>query len=160
MGTVIRAILGPNHPDCDDALQVALIGLVQALPAFRAEAEPAGYAATIAVRAAIAARKRARKRETWHAQADDEAYEAVSSADAVEAGLRSELLRDLLIALPAEQGETLAMRVVLGWSLEEIAAHTRAPFNTVRSRLRLAKEAMKRRIEADPALREALGVVS
>ena len=52
------------------------------------------------------------------------------------------------------------MRVVLGWSLEEIAAHTQVPVNTVRSRLRLAKEAMRRRIEADAALVEALEIKS
>jgi RNA polymerase sigma-70 factor (ECF subfamily) len=52
------------------------------------------------------------------------------------------------------------MRVVLGWSLEEIAAHTRVPVNTVRSRLRLAKEAMRRRIEADSDLVEALEIKS
>ena len=64
-------------------------------------------------------------------------------------------MRELLAAIPTEQGETLAMRVVLGWSLEEIAAHTRVPVNTVRSRLRLAKEAMRRRIEADADGRSA-----
>jgi RNA polymerase sigma-70 factor (ECF subfamily) len=30
------------------------------------------------------------------------------------------------------------------------------PLNTVRSRVRLAKEALRRRIDADPALREIL----
>ena len=56
--------------------------------------------------------------------------------------------------------EALAMRVVLGWSLEEIAAQSGAPLNTVRSRLRLAKEGMRRRIEEKPDLVEALEVRS
>ena len=50
------------------------------------------------------------------------------------------------------------MRVMLGWSREEIAEYTKAPVNTVRSRMRLAKEALKRRIEADPARLAALEV--
>ena len=52
------------------------------------------------------------------------------------------------------------MRVVLGWSLEEIAAHSGAPLNTVRSRLRLAKEGLRRRIENLPGMLEALEVQS
>ena len=45
-------------------------------------------------------------------------------------------------------------------SVEEIAQHAGAPQNTVRSRLRLAKEALKRRIESEPGLLEALEVTS
>jgi RNA polymerase sigma-70 factor (ECF subfamily) len=158
---VVRAIMGAAHPDRDDAVQLALIGFVQALPAFRGECDPAGYAATIAVRTAVAARKRARVRESRQEPIPVEGGEArdpVLPSHLVEAQRRQEMLRELLSALPTEQGETLAMRVVLGWSLEEIAAHTRAPVNTVRSRLRLAKEAMRRRIEGDATLREALEV--
>src|SRR5580704_2208495 len=35
LGRVVRAVLGGGHPDLDDAIQQSLIGLVQALPAFR-----------------------------------------------------------------------------------------------------------------------------
>ncbi len=42
------------------------------------------------------------------------------------------------------------LRVVYGHSIEEISTLTRTPFNTVRSRLRLAKEALRQRIEAEP----------
>ena len=50
------------------------------------------------------------------------------------------------------------MRIVLGCSLEEVAAQSGVPLNTVRSRIRLAKERLKGRIEADPALLDALDV--
>jgi len=160
LGGVVRAIMGADHPDRDDALQLALIGIVQALPAFRGECDPAGYAATIAVRTAVAARKRARVRDARQEEMPPEAPDPVSPGQLGEAHRRQELLRELLAALPAEQAEALAMRVVLGWSLEEIATQTRAPVNTVRSRLRLAKQAMRRRIEADTGLLEALEVES
>jgi RNA polymerase sigma-70 factor (ECF subfamily) len=154
---VVRAILGAGHPDCDDALQLSLIALVKALPAFRGECDPAGYATTIAVRTAVATRKRARTHQARHeSETASPVLDETTPAEHVAVRRRKNLLRDLLAAIPAEQGETLAMRVVLGWSLEEIAMYTRAPVNTVRSRLRLAKEAMKRRIEGDPALREEL----
>jgi RNA polymerase sigma-70 factor (ECF subfamily) len=65
-----------------------------------------------------------------------------------------------LADLPSEQAEALAMRVVLGWSLKEIAVYGSVPLNTVRSRLRLAKEALRRRIELAPHLASALEVPS
>ena len=39
---VVRAVLGGNHPDLDDAIQQTLIGFVQALPAFRGDCDPLG----------------------------------------------------------------------------------------------------------------------
>jgi RNA polymerase sigma-70 factor (ECF subfamily) len=158
LGSVVRAIMGATHPDRDDALQLALIAFVQALPAFRGECDPAGYASTIAVRTALATRKRARARGAREESVAVEPDDPVSPGDLADARRRKDILRQLLSALPPEQGEALAMRVVLGWSLEEIATHMRAPVNTVRSRLRLAREAMKRRIEADASLLEALEV--
>ena len=73
-----------------------------------------------------------------------------SPTDDAEAGVRRALLRQLLGEIPVEQAEALAMRVVLGWSLDEIASQAGVPLNTVRSRLRLAKEALRRKIEAAP----------
>ena len=160
---VVRAILGPAHPDVDDAVQLSLIGLVQALPAFRGECDPAGYATTIAVRTAIGMRKKVklqRSRVDTEAEADGLVALGPTPGERADAEKRKRLLRDLLSELPEEQAETLAMRVVLGWSREEIAEYTGAPVNTVRSRMRLVKEALKRRIEADPALVAALEVGS
>jgi RNA polymerase sigma-70 factor (ECF subfamily) len=158
---IVRAVLGANHPDVDDASQQALIGFVQALPAFRGDCDPLGYARIICVRAAIATRKRARSRQSQRddaADADALPIGGPSPRDHAASQRRKERLRDLLAELPTEQAEALAMRVVLGCSLEEVAAESGAPLNTIRSRLRLAKERLKSRIESDPSLCEALGV--
>jgi len=64
---------------------------------------------------------------------------------------RQASLHALLDTLPEVQGETLALRVVLGLSLLETAEATGVPVNTVRSRVRLAREALRARIEAEPA---------
>ena len=158
---VVRAVLGGSHPDADDVAQQALIGFIQALPAFRGDCDPARYATTIAVRTAIGARRRTKvERSRRDADADAEAVPASSPGpgEAMAAQRRKEILRELLAELPAEQAEALAMRVVLGWSLEEIATQSSAPLNTVRSRLRLAKESLRRTIESQPGLCEALEV--
>lgn len=158
---VVRAVLGSSHPDVDDVAQQALIGFIQALPAFRGDCDPARYATTIAVRTAIGARRRVRlehSRRDPVADADSVASPAVEPGEEIASQRRKEVLRELLAELPPEQAEALAMRVVLGWSLEEIAGQSGAPLNTVRSRLRLAKESLRKTIESQPGLIELLGV--
>ena len=163
LGRVVRAVLGGGHPDLDDAVQQSLIGLVQALPAFRGDCEPLGYATIIAVRTAVATRKRSRtdqSRREDGIETDLMEGHQPSPGEEAAAAHRKALLRNLLDDLPNEQAEALAMRVVLGWSIKEIATHSGAPLNTVRSRLRLAKEALRRKIEADFNLLDALEVAT
>ena len=79
-------------------------------------------------------------------------------SEAASAQRRKTMLRELLEEIPDEQAESMALRFMLGWSLEEVARATSAPVNTVRSRLRIAKQALRKRIEADPALVEELAL--
>ena len=158
-----RALMGASHPDVDDVVQQSLIGLVQALPAFRGDCSPSHYGTRIVARIAVAARHRAKLR----GDRNDESVEltalpgaSASLPDHIAAERRRVLVRGLLEQLPQEQAETLAMRVALGFTLGEVAAATGVPLNTVRSRIRLAKESLRRRIEADPQLLMMLEVES
>lgn len=151
----VRAVMGARHPEVEDAAQLALIGFIQALPSFRGECDPAQFAARIAVRTAGAIRRRARARFGAVDQAADvDSLEA--PPEEIEAARRKEFIRALLDGLPEEQAEVLVLRIMLGWALKDIATTSGAPLNTVRSRLRLAKEALRRRIADDPVLTEAL----
>ena len=161
LSRVVSGVLGSRHPELDDVIQQSLIAVLQALSAFRGECHPAGYASRIALHVALRARRNAAVR-----RARTENLAQISAADPdvlwpgceVSAERRKKLLRDLLTDLPEEQADALALRTVLGWSLEEVAQATGAPLNTVRSRVRLAKEALRRRIEADPMLADELEV--
>jgi RNA polymerase sigma-70 factor (ECF subfamily) len=143
---VVRAILGRTHEDADDVIQQSLLGFVQALPSFRGECEPIYFASRVAARTAVAA---ARKRRAARARHEDgvDLDELVSAAPQpladTERNRRMVALRDALAHIPPEQAETLALRIVLGWSLSEVAQATGVPINTVRSRLRLAKTALR-----------------
>ncbi len=57
-----RGVMGPSHPDLEDTIQESLMDLVRALPQFRFEADVSRYAAKIALRVAIAERKKDRAR--------------------------------------------------------------------------------------------------
>ena len=161
MTRVVHAVLGSAHPDVDDVVQQALIAFLQALPTFRGECEPVHFASRIAVRAAVSAARRtgkARGRRDDGVDLDSIASSAAYDADRrAEVGRLKTVLRDLLSRIPAEQAEAIALRFVLGWSLEEVSRVTEAPANTVRSRVRLAKRALRAAIDADPVLAEELG---
>lgn len=161
VAAVVRVVLGRHDPEVDDVVQQSLIAFVQALPSFRGECQPPRFASRIAVRTAMASRRRSRTRRERRddlVDIDALATGARNPSAMALAARRTALLRELLYQIPEEQAEALALRVVLGWTLEEVASATGAPQNTVRSRVRLAKEALRRRIEADPVLRETLEV--
>ena len=129
---VVRAVLGGGHADVDDVAQQALIAFIQALTSFRGECEPVHFASKIAVRAAVAAGRRTRQLRGRHApdvDLDAIAAEASSSSPElpVEGSRLKEALLELLSRIPPEQAEAIALRVVLGWSLEEVARATNTP---------------------------------
>jgi len=162
VGRVVRVVLGADHPDRDDVEQLSLLAFTHALGGFRGECEPVHYASRIAVRTAVHARQRIRKQQARFDDLADldeaTATTATTAHDDALAERRKRHVRELLGIIPADQAEALALRVALGWSLEEIAAAADTPVNTVRSRLRLAKEALRRRIEADSMLSDELEV--
>lgn len=158
---VVSGMVGSQNADFDDVVQQSLIALLRALPSFRGECHPAGFASRIAFRVALRVRKRRHAEQTRLERLAELSSPARAPADPLDLqhpSRRQRLLRELLERLPEEQAEALAMRVILGFSLEEVAQATGARVNTVRSRVRLAKEALRRRIEARSDLRDELGV--
>lgn len=158
----VQMVLGYRSADVDDTTQHALIAFIQALRDFRGECEPEWFAARIAVRLAVAARKRARFRAQHyeHDALPDETASSEQSPEQLAFSLRRQrLVRELLDALPLEQAEAIAMRFMLGSSLEEVAEASGVPVNTVRSRVRLAKDAILKRLAGEPELLAALELV-
>jgi RNA polymerase sigma-70 factor (ECF subfamily) len=157
--TVVRVILGPDNPDVPDVAQEGLMALRDALRIFRRESSVTQYAKQVAVRTALTARRRWRSREQ-RLQEFRRETETGSDADNTDDPLirarRTAAFRALLDDLPDAQAETFALRVVLDYTLPQVASATGVPINTVRSRVRLAKEKLRRRIETDPALYDIL----
>lgn len=154
---VVRAVLGASDRDLEDVVQEALVGVVKGLVGFRGESTVMHFARSIALRRALDQR-RARARRGVAVPVDDEEIIADGigpDGDAL-ASRRRAALRALFETLPEEQAEAFAQRVLLGASYEEIASQAGAPVETVRSRLRLAKAALRARIQGDPKLLELL----
>jgi RNA polymerase sigma-70 factor (ECF subfamily) len=159
----LRRVLGARHPELEDAAQEAIFAFVTALAGFRGECSTLHFACRIAVLTALK-RRRAEPPPAGTLPDDDHALAAAlpgggeTPLAALIAARRRTVLRALLRDLPEAQAEVLALHLMLGHSIEEVAATVGAPGNTVRSRIRLGKEALRARIAADGRLAELLAV--
>ena len=160
---VVRAIVGRDHSEVEDVVQEAMVAVHEALHTFRGDCSTTHFASRIAVHTAMNARRRAghRTRHTPLAAPEEIACCAAddpSPAEALAAARRREALRELLDELPPAQSEVLALHIVLGYSVEETAASTSVPVNTVRSRLRAALAALRSRVTTGDTRLEFTGV--
>lgn len=153
---VVVRVLPFGHADVDDMVQESMLAFVRALDGFRGESSVLHFARRITLFRVIEERKRARalKRDGGTQSSWDiaDVMDARPHNDAAMSARRRVLLRELLLDLRPEQAEVLALRHVLDYSVEEIAQQTGVPTNTVRSRLRLAKESLRERIDRTAAL--------
>ena len=152
---VVRSVLGAHHPETDDVLQESLVGFVSALKSFRAQCTVRHFALSIAFRRALRVKRRARDVESWLNQYEELLPNGLAlPPDEDLSERRRNMFAQLMREIPKPQAEVLGLRVLVGLSIDEIAAFARVPANTVRSRLRLGKLALRKRIEENPAFLE------
>jgi RNA polymerase sigma factor (sigma-70 family) len=158
----IRKVMGHRTAEVEDVLQDAVEGLLGALPAFKGECTVVHFACRVAVLSALACRRRSSFRAQFTAEgqpaADGAPSPAPSPMDDACANRRRQLLGSLLDELAPAQAEVLVLHCALGFTVAEIAASLGCPIETVRSRLRLAKQALRERIAANRAFTEILEV--
>jgi RNA polymerase sigma-70 factor (ECF subfamily) len=157
----IRKVLGKGHPDVEDILQEALVGVLDALSRFRGESSVAHFVRRIGLLTALNARRRHQLRR---ALAPEVAWDEVAAtlaggaapSDVIDAQRRRDLFASLLDELPAPQAEALALHCVLGYTIDETARVSGVPANTVRSRLLNAKAALRKRLALNSELNDLL----
>ena len=156
---VLRSTMGVGHPDLEDLLQETLLALHSSLPSFRGNCTVLYFACRVALHTALNARRGVIQR-TQHVsslpaeQLESMAPKEPSPAEVLAAVRRREALRQLLDDLPAVQAEVLGLHTMLGHTVEETAHALNVPVDTVRSRLRNALGALRRRLGRDRALCE------
>ena len=153
----VRRVIGAHHPDVEDVTQDAAIAVMAALPSFQGACTVLHFCCRVAVLTALAARRRMSYREHWTPNLPSEEMEALpddspSPLANLQASRRREELRALLDALPTAQAEVLALHCVMGFTVDEIAASSGAPRDTVRSRLRAAREALRQQAKINSGI--------
>ena len=156
-----KGVLGAGHADLEDTIQESLVAFVQALPSYRFDGDITHYAVRIAFRATLYTKKRSiRWRDRFRLTGTiEETTDFASSSPSEEVMLaqRRKALERVLAKLPREQAEALTLRIMLDFSMNEIASICDVPLNTVKTRLRLGKDALRRHMERDAVLRAAFG---
>lgn len=132
--------------EVDDLTQEALIAVLRGLPTFRGEGSLRAWADRVVVRSALATMKRVRRERALKValKEDDGAARSERPDDYA---ARRQLVR-ALDQLPDEQRLALVLHHVLGMSVPEVAEDLGAPFETIRSRLRLGKASLAALMEA------------
>jgi RNA polymerase sigma factor (sigma-70 family) len=145
---VCRGVLGAGHIDLEDTIQDCLLAILRALPKYRLEGEIVHYTNRIALRHSIAVRKRGRNREQ---RVRALASQVPSTATSGREDSLPDLwfLRDVIDELPETQAEAILMRMVFGYSMEEIAIASRVSVNTCKSRLRAGKDYLRVRLDQE-----------
>lgn len=160
--STVRQVLGAGHSDVEDVAQEAVMAFLSSLRDFRGDCSTQSYAQRVALFTALAARRRLVARQRFIDP--DESAEGVPAAERsgplaqTVAARRREFLRKVLDSLPDVIGEALALHYILGYTVDEIARATASPPNTIWSRLRLGKRALRRTLSRHAGGSELFGV--
>ena len=158
----VRQVLGAGHPDVEDVAQEASIAFLGSLGEFRGECSTRRYAQRVALFTALTSRRRLVAQERLvdpdePMEAKPAGPEASPLAEAL-AARRRETLRKVLDSLPDVIAQALALHFILGHTVDEIAQATSSPPNTIWSRLRLGKQALRRILSENRDLQELFEV--
>lgn len=161
----IRQVMGPQYPDVEDHLQEASINFVDALPRFAGGCTILHFACRVAVLTAMNARRReATAKRGWRRLPQVELHTLPAPEARPESCLDERYamvaVRQLMTSLPQAQAEALTLHCVLGCTIDEIASALAVPAETIRSRLRLSKQALRKYVTEDTKLAEIVDGVS
>ncbi len=137
--------LTKGDSDVDDMAQRAMLAILKGLPGFRAEGSLNAWADRITVRETLSYVKRARSERGARDAAAPALRLAQTPGPAPDAGLTRDAALGLLDGMPAEQSDIVVLHHIVGMSLPEVAAQLGVPFETCRSRLRLAMKKLRLR---------------
>jgi len=155
----VRKVLGAGHPDVEDVGQEAVLSLLSALQSFRGDCSVTHFAQQVALRRALHARRHFKTRDKVGDRELDAEHADTSDVSPLHVAMsreRRRLVRSLLDDLPEPTAEALALHFMLGYTVQEIADTMDVSPNTVWSRLKLGKQALKRALGSDAEVQALL----
>jgi RNA polymerase sigma-70 factor (ECF subfamily) len=142
------SVMGRDHSDLEDTIQESLVDTMRALPRYRFEGNVIHFVTKIALRLAIKARRRGTVRWGRLMKLGEQQVDVPAQEDGpVHRAEQTELVRHILQDLNPRQTEALVLHLVLGFSVDEVASMTETRVHTVKTRLRLGRFSLKRRLE-------------
>ena len=154
--TTIRYLCG-DHPDTLDIVQLCLVEILRSVRTFKGESRLETWSDRIAVRTAMRLLKKGRGRP-------ETLFDVVPEPQGVEERISPEgalgksrvraRMAHLLGKLNPERRTVLMLQIVYGYSAPEIAELTESGIHTVRDRIKIGKQQLRKLILTDPTLRE------
>ncbi|MDI3288198.1 RNA polymerase sigma factor [Polyangium sp. 15x6] len=148
---IARAFL-QSPADADDVAQLALLAILRSAATYRGEASLATWGRRIAVRTALKYVRAGRQREALIAGDESAADDVPASSPGRDAEALPRHVREYLDELPEAQREVIILHVALEHTVDEVAEMTEASRDTVKSRLRLGIEALRKQVRQDIAV--------
>lgn len=144
-----------DDAEADDMAQLALIEVLRSAGSFRGESRLERWADRIAVRTVMHRVRRRARREDVEQPTPDET--GVAPGGPHQEAVRRVLQRRLahhLARLGEERRTAVVLKLVHGWSVEEIAETVGVSVNTVKDRLRVGRGKLRDMVRKDPGLRD------
>lgn len=149
---VTARYISGDHRDQDDWVQLTLMEILRSAGGFRGDSSLAAWSDRIAVRTVLRQLKRSRRRDERSPMSDggvEPTWTGNPDTEHCRLAMRRRLARHLGSLAP-DFSTALVLKAVHGHSVEEIAALTEAPFDTVRDRLARARRQLRKKLAADP----------
>lgn len=143
---VARTIIA-DRTECEDALQLALIDVLNAAPTYRGTGALEYWVRKVASRAVIRHVRKVRSTRVQSLDEHDDTRHTAMRTTMLESLPRS--LEHYLDELPDNQRLAMLLRHALGHTIAEIAELTDAPVPTVLSRIKKARQELRRLIQRD-----------
>lgn len=141
----------PSRDEAEDLTQDVFLKLYRNLRRYRGDVPFAGWILRVSRNLCID-RYRSRRRERAHTVVSDELLETLPSSDDPEVTAhrrrRYEAVHQALADMEEEHAESVLLKDLQGWSLEEVAVYHDVPVGTVKSRLHRARRELAERVDA------------
>lgn len=128
--------------DVEDLTQHALIDILRGLPSYRGDAPLKRWADRVTVRSTLSRIKRRRAQDARQAELSTQLHAVPVMEDGTRYLARRELAQRL-DALPEEQRQALVLHRLLEMTVPEVAEALQVPFDTAKSRIRLAMQKLR-----------------
>jgi RNA polymerase sigma-70 factor (ECF subfamily) len=155
---VCRRVLGGDAQeglDAEDAAQESMLALLRALDGGVRVDNLSAFARTVAVRTSLNVSRSRRRERARRSRAA--AQSAAEPGHPVRRSQLADVLMHAIAELPENQAEAVTLRLIFNYSISETAAATDVSNETVRSRLRLARQKLRKTLAEDPVVREEMG---
>jgi RNA polymerase sigma-70 factor (ECF subfamily) len=156
---VVRTLLG-RDADVDDVAQQVMVEVIRSLSVYRGDGQLKSWVDRITVRVALAHGRRARVRRVVESQSFDDERAGVESVVGLQTLSAERYLEKrsavrLLDQLPVAQKAAVVLHHVLGFTVLEIADQEQTSAETIRSRLRLGMDKLRRGTDEVPSPEES-----